>query len=555
MSSFEFFTDLFGLDLTEDEPKKTQAKKESKKETKKTPEKKTNKKTPVKKQDQLTFPLTVLTGICKPTVLTKEQAGDADTLDKIADLICKQTGIPRALTIEKRLSNSKIAVILDRAKVQAKGEFDITTSSVVVEGEGEIALYELEGKRTAKEINDYMAKQVGEYVPYQFIADKESLYAIVGENVATGPVSLPVTIKSPLGDMTLGIEDFEMEDGKTEVDMDDVRDKVFDSETYQELESIIEFSRPSEPQARNIIYLTLKRLVRDIPKNSGPVKEMYPTNAVISLVFHRIQLSPEMFGGREEVEAKDIIEFLSKDYPEYTEARTKLSYDKEGNFIFPALKSSAKGTVTYGSREECLAAADESSIYFLANYLENGTEVRYEKTPVSVTEASNDGKIGRFQWKLPKIPKKILEEVRDFFKLVSDNFETEALVKVCYVPDEERYVVIVPTQTVSKMRVKTDALFLSTMDFHYVMDIHSHNTMEAVFSHIDDEDEKANGLYGVMGCFDMDEPKMSFRAATGGRYVSLSVSDIFTDDYVDEENVPLASVMFYDWYNHAVTFK
>lgn len=554
MANYSLFEEL-GITIPEEETKKA----EPKKDAKKTETKKGGKKPAEKKEEKLSFPLTVLTGVCPPTVLTKEQAGDADTLEKINDLICNQTRVPHALTVAKKLTSSKVAVVLDLDKVQAKGEFDIAPISIVFIGENEIALHELEGKRTPQEINDYLAAQTGERVLYQFIAEGNNLYAIPGDNVAVGSVTLPVTIKSPLGSfesVVLNASDFELEEGGTEVEVDDVKDKLFEMDAFKELEPILELARPSEPKDDNILYVTLKRITKTIP-TGGPTKATYPTNAVISMLFNRIQLTPEMFGGREKVDEADIIVFLAKDYPEFTPARTRLTYDKEGNFIFPALKSSSKGAVTYGSRKECLAAAEEQPIYFLANYIENGTEVRYEKTPISVVEASAGGTKGRFQWNLPKIPKQILEVVREFLGLVSDRFETEALVQIGYRPDDGKYEVIIPVQTVDKISVKTEEMFLSTSRLYHVLDIHSHNTMPAFFSVVDNEDEKANRVYGVMGSFDRmgeKKPEMLFRAATGGRFVSLSVADVFSDAEVDEEDVPLAEALFDDWLNNAVTF-
>ena len=353
----------------------------------------------------------------------------------------------------------------------------------------------------------------------------------------------------------------DVEEGAEEIQVDDVLDKVAEMEAFKDLDPILALSRPSEPTDKNTLFVTLKFIVRSTSSTTS-TKQTYPTNAVISMLFNRIQLTPEMFGGRERVEEADIVAFLGKDYPEFTPARTRLTYDKEGNYIFPALKSSSKGAVTYGSREECLAAADEHDVYFMANYMEGNTEVRYEKTPVSVTEASADGKVGRFQWKLPKIPRKILGAVQILFSHVCEDFETEALVKLVYIPDEERYVVSVPAQTVDKVSVQTEQMFLSTMDYMFVMDIHSHNTMNAFFSRVDDEDEKANSVYGVMGRLDKDEPDMLFRAATGGRFVSLSVSDIFADEDVDayadeeadDEAVPLAQAMYNEW-KRVVSFR
>ena len=60
---------------------------------------------------------------------------------------------------------------------------------------------------------------------------------------------------------------------------------------------------------------------------------------------------------------------------------------------------------------------------------------------------------------------------------------------------------------------------------HYA-DIHSHNSMAARFSEIDDEDEKANRLYLVMGRLDQYFPEVSARICNGGTFLSLHPGDV-----------------------------
>lgn len=210
----------------------------------------------------------------------------------------------------------------------------------------------------------------------------------------------------------------------------------------------------------------------------------------------------------------------------------------------------SEGVVQYGSREECLVAAEQSPMYFHGIYLENGVEVRYEKTPLFVTESSADGKIGKFEWRLPKIPRHILNDVRDFFALVSENYGTEALVQIGFVKERGKYVLIVPEQNVDKTSVTTSEVISASWMYH-VLDIYSHNTREAFFSKDDGTDGRANRIYGVIGCLDKDEPEMLFRATAGGKFVSVSSSDIFSDD---EGGVPMAEPLYRQWCD-VVTFK
>ena len=150
MSAFSLFEEL-GLEVPAEEIKKAVTGGTGKKSAGKDAKKQS-----AVTEEKLSFPLTVLTGVCPATTLTKDMVGDADTLEKVADYVRSQTGMPKLFTIAKRFSDSKIAVILDRGKAQAKGEFEITEVSTVTIGSEEISLHEIIGKRTAKQICDYI---------------------------------------------------------------------------------------------------------------------------------------------------------------------------------------------------------------------------------------------------------------------------------------------------------------------------------------------------------------------------------------------------------------
>ena len=64
---------------------------------------------------------------------------------------------------------------------------------------------------------------------------------------------------------------------------------------------------------------------------TAAVKETtYPTkDVVLSLVFTKIPLSPDMFGGKEEVNEKELLKFICADYPEYGSGRASVQYLKK----------------------------------------------------------------------------------------------------------------------------------------------------------------------------------------------------------------------------------
>lgn len=61
----------------------------------------------------------------------------------------------------------------------------------------------------------------------------------------------------------------------------------------------------------------------------------------------------------------------------------------------------------------------------------------------------------------------------------------------------------------------------------HVMDIHSHNTMPAKFSEIDDADEKATRLYAVVGRLDKVFPDITVRASCAGKFISVNPETVF----------------------------
>lgn len=132
-----------------------------------------------------------------------------------------------------------------------------------------------------------------------------------------------------------------------------------------------------------------------------------------------------------------------------------------------------------------------------------------------------------FEMTLPKIPIHILMRVLNFFRQLSDRNELEALVHVLYDTDLGRYTLRVPKQELTHTSVHC-VLDEEYPDYMiHVMDIHSHNTMSAKFSCIDDDDEKATRLYAVVGRLDRVLPDITVRASCGGQFIPLRCEEVF----------------------------
>lgn len=129
---------------------------------------------------------------------------------------------------------------------------------------------------------------------------------------------------------------------------------------------------------------------------------------------------------------------------------------------------------------------------------------------------------------LPKIPYKVLAEIISFFKAyVTDGAELEAMANIYWSFSANRYFVNVPRQLVSKESVDTILPDIDEDEFPLVMEIHSHNTMPAVFSSTDNKDERATRLYTVIGRMDKVFPDITTRIAVGGKHVKIEPSLVF----------------------------
>lgn len=257
-----------------------------------------------------------------------------------------------------------------------------------------------------------------------------------------------------------------------------------------------------------------------IPVIEEPGKQRKSNNVNVSLpvvvrtALAELEYCPQDFEGRNSVSLEEIRMKLEQSYPEYSKERTVMEYD-ERHFIIPILKGSTKG-VKICSRN------DEYALYMVEGC--DGETHRIEKTPVGqfavcVSERSDKPE---FHFALPKIPKKILDEVMRFFM---KNKEHEAACQLFYTR-EEGYTIYYPVQryTVTSVSFERDYALESSKTL--VMDMHSHGRIQAFFSGQDDRDEKGTRLFLVAGNL-YDEPQIRIRAGIIGRFVDICCSDIF----------------------------
>ena len=133
-----------------------------------------------------------------------------------------------------------------------------------------------------------------------------------------------------------------------------------------------------------------------------------------------------------------------------------------------------------------------------------------------------------FRPALPRIPQELLRSIIGFFRSqMESGAEFEALVRIYWDRKEQKFVPFVPKQRVTKDSVTvrlTDEDLPDDTRYLYYADIHSHNSMKAVFSAIDDMDERGTRLYLVIGRLDRFFPEISARISCGGSFVPIEPS-------------------------------
>ncbi len=222
-------------------------------------------------------------------------------------------------------------------------------------------------------------------------------------------------------------------------------------------------------------------------------------------------------------ESKDFIAMLKKAKGDVVcEVKPSVVAKKKG------IQSSYKGA--FLSMKD--AKAGGKVISFVPSDDGNVYEVRANKIGTFIAKTDNvtilDKVRAGFIPALPKIPYKILEDIISFFKsYITYHSEFEALAYIYWSVSDFKYYVYVPKQKVSKTSVDSTLPEMDEEKFPLVMEIHSHNTMPAVFSQIDNHDERQTRLYAVVGRLDNLFPDIKVRCSVGGKFVEINPSDVF----------------------------
>ena len=202
-------------------------------------------------------------------------------------------------------------------------------------------------------------------------------------------------------------------------------------------------------------------------------------------------------------------------------------------------KAQSKGEALSGFKEFCLTRAEalktEKPIVLLPSkdgrvYEQRTNEIgRFTAPTENIRELESI--VPSFEPALPKIPAHIFSKIMGFFKSISDELHYEVLVHILYDTEEKEYIIKVPKQRISHAAVDSEAEEPYPERYIHVMDFHSHNTMPAVFSETDNDDEKETRLYAVAGRFDRTFPEITVRAGCAGKFIYLPPEEVFEGNF------------------------
>lgn len=234
---------------------------------------------------------------------------------------------------------------------------------------------------------------------------------------------------------------------------------------------------------------------------------------------------------------------LERSFAQFSAARTKWDVDEENKRLFPDAFAGSKGGHSL-LRGPILTSIDEAeSLPGNVAYVpgQDGQLYEVRKAPFGRMIAKTsyvphlEHVESGFTFGLPLIPSAILASILSFFKAYTRKGKYEVMNRVYWDHQEERYIVECPCQTVSSTyidcRFGDEYTGRNSLRYMIVLEIHSHNTMQANFSSIDDNDEQRYGLYAVVGRLNQPSPEILLRVKSNEHSVIIPAATIFELDF------------------------
>ena len=221
---------------------------------------------------------------------------------------------------------------------------------------------------------------------------------------------------------------------------------------------------------------------------------------------------------------------------EFLDALKKSKSKEPKCYVKPKITGKSKGTAAYRGTFRTLEEARESDKVICLIPSNDGRFYELRKTEQGEFIAPKN-KVAEYQEiragflpALPLVPMSLMGRIIAFFRsFMSEHEEFEAMAVIYWDKEKSEFFAYVPRQVVTKEHIDADLRDCPYDDEHrYIRyaEIHSHNSMEAFFSSIDDQGERDTGLYLVLGELDRFYPDIKARFFCGGAFVPLDPAQI-----------------------------
>lgn len=298
-------------------------------------------------------------------------------------------------------------------------------------------------------------------------------------------------------------------------------------------------------------------------KNSGSVaaasvkkverKYKLPLNLYIVTFNMRLELTSAMFDGAEKVTEEEITKVMAKQYKMFADKDRKIDYlyNEDSNMLSCMFISGKKGACDYSAIVEpedahtgiwkMIRTKAELELCMLKEQFLGICHLDKEDAfkLVALPHGNFLGYFGKeleccdvkrlsFVRKLPKMGRDVLSGIVEYFR---SDLSVEMMVRILYNKRTGEFLTIAAQGERTKIGIEYDFSAHKALMYHpdmiNVCEIHSHNTMPAFFSSVDDADEVMPGVFGVIGNLDKEVPTMKFRAGLEGIFCEIPVEELF----------------------------
>lgn len=239
------------------------------------------------------------------------------------------------------------------------------------------------------------------------------------------------------------------------------------------------------------------------------------------------------------ITGEDVRKRMEEDFGELTEELTTMTFNKEKNMIIPVLTARKKGSGMILERRHGVylrledAVENKRSNMFIAGADGHMYHIRETEVLTICKKARKVPGVPMLvegvRLKFPRIPWGMLSQFLIVARHFASKYDAEIHGEVHW--DGQGYQLVIPAQIVSKHMCEPIEQMAYDENKIKVMEIHSHNTMDAYFSAQDDRSEQAPILYAVVGKVLDFFPQIQVRTCLDGEYLMIDPHTIFDSPY------------------------